>query len=125
LVRKNRGGARDAENKGSGSQGSSNRVNRGGSFDNAASNARSANRNNDTPENADNNLGLRPVKASQCPIAVIQGPPRRARDAQTRFLRRLPRRPNSTAQAGVVGPTPSLPPCPFPPGTRKSFAEFQ
>jgi formylglycine-generating enzyme required for sulfatase activity len=56
---------------GSGSQGSSNRVNRGGSFDNPASNARSANRNNDSPSNADDNLGARPAKASQCPIAAL------------------------------------------------------
>jgi hypothetical protein len=44
-------------------------VNRGGSFNNAASNARSANRNNNTPENRDNNLGLRPSKATHRPIA--------------------------------------------------------
>ncbi len=44
--------------------GATNRVNRGGSFNNTASNARSANRNNNTPANANNNLGLRPVKAS-------------------------------------------------------------
>ncbi len=46
-----------------------NRVNRGGSFNNAASNALSANRNNNTPENQNNNLGLRPAKASPRPIA--------------------------------------------------------
>jgi hypothetical protein len=45
-------------------------VNRGGSFNNTASNARSANRNNNTPENRDNNLGLRPAKASHHPITV-------------------------------------------------------
>jgi formylglycine-generating enzyme required for sulfatase activity len=44
-------------------------VNRGGSFNNAASNARSANRNNNTPENQNNTLGLRPAKASQRSIA--------------------------------------------------------
>ncbi|MBL8862834.1 MAG: hypothetical protein JNK02_12615 [Planctomycetes bacterium] len=42
---------------------------RGGSFNDAASNARSANRNNNTPANQDNNLGLRPSKATHRPIA--------------------------------------------------------
>jgi hypothetical protein len=45
-------------------------VNRGGSFNDAASNARSANRNDNTPENQNTNLGLRPAKASRDPIAV-------------------------------------------------------
>jgi hypothetical protein len=63
--------------------GSANRVNRGGSFNNTASNARSANRNNNTPENRNNNLGLRPAKASPSPIATAP-PPRCARDAQIR-----------------------------------------
>jgi len=44
-------------------------VNRGGSFNNAASNARVSNRNNNTPENQNNNLGLRPAKASHRSIA--------------------------------------------------------
>lgn len=71
--KQNHRGTENAEShrEGSGSKGSSNRVNRGGSFDNAASNARSANRNNDTPENADNNLGCRPAKASHRPIAAL------------------------------------------------------
>jgi hypothetical protein len=43
--------------------GSANRVNRGGGFNDLAVNARSANRNHDTPSNADDNLGLRPAKA--------------------------------------------------------------
>jgi hypothetical protein len=43
-------------------------VNRGGSFNNTAINARSANRNNNAPSNADNNLGVRPAKASQVQI---------------------------------------------------------
>ena len=37
----------------------SNRVNRGGSWNNDASNLRSANRNNDTPSNRNDNLGFR------------------------------------------------------------------
>ncbi len=37
----------------------SNRVNRGGSWNNDARNCRSSNRNNNTPGNRSNNLGLR------------------------------------------------------------------
>jgi formylglycine-generating enzyme required for sulfatase activity len=39
-------------------------VNRGGSFNNLAVNARSANRNNNTPGNRNNNLGVRPASVS-------------------------------------------------------------
>ncbi len=38
---------------------SSNRVNRGGSWNNSAANCRVANRNNNSPGNRNNNLGLR------------------------------------------------------------------
>ena len=38
---------------------SPNRVNRGGSWNNNASNCRVANRNNNTPANRNNNLGFR------------------------------------------------------------------
>jgi len=41
------------------SEGGSNRVNRGGSWNNNASNLRSANRNNNSPDNRNNNLGFR------------------------------------------------------------------
>lgn len=41
-----------------------NRVNRGGSWNNVAANARSANRNRNRPGNRNNNLGCRPSKAS-------------------------------------------------------------
>lgn len=37
----------------------SNRVNRGGSWNNNPSNCRVANRNNNTPDNRNNNLGFR------------------------------------------------------------------
>ncbi|MBQ9144366.1 MAG: SUMF1/EgtB/PvdO family nonheme iron enzyme [Paludibacteraceae bacterium] len=37
----------------------SNRVNRGGSWNNNAMNCRVSNRNNNTPTNTNNNLGLR------------------------------------------------------------------
>ncbi|MGM9693439.1 MAG: SUMF1/EgtB/PvdO family nonheme iron enzyme [Alloprevotella sp.] len=39
----------------------SNRVNRGGSWNNSPRNCRSSNRNNNTPDNSNNNLGLRLV----------------------------------------------------------------
>lgn len=60
---------------GSRAAGAANRVNRGGSFDNAAANARSANRNNNTPSNADDNLGVRPAKAPHRPIVSATGEP--------------------------------------------------
>jgi hypothetical protein len=51
----------------------SNRVNRGGSWNNNARNCRSANRNNNSPDNRNNNLGFRLALASAqgsdgCPI---------------------------------------------------------
>jgi len=59
--------------------GSATRVNRGGSYNNTAVNARSANRNDSTPTNADNNLGVRPAKASHSQIGRdIHGVPRAA-----------------------------------------------
>lgn len=39
----------------------SNRVNRGGSWNNNAENCRVANRNNNTPDNRNNNIGFRLV----------------------------------------------------------------
>lgn len=39
-----------------------NRVNRGGSWNNDATNTRSANRNNNTPDNRNNNIGFRLVR---------------------------------------------------------------
>jgi hypothetical protein len=43
----------------------SNRVNRGGSWNNNARNCRSANRNRNTPTNTNNNLGFRLVSTTQ------------------------------------------------------------
>lgn len=64
--------------------GSGQRANRGGSFNNPAVNARSANRNRNAPSNANNTLGVRPAKTSAArsprPPAP-RGPRRRARDA--------------------------------------------
>ena len=39
----------------------SNRVNRGGSWNNNANNCRVANRNNNNPDNSNNNIGFRAV----------------------------------------------------------------
>lgn len=75
-------------------------MNRGGGFNNPASNARSGNRNANTPENRNNGLGLRPANVSHRQIAAV-GPkgrsPRRARDTQIRFRRRTPVRTNMVA----------------------------
>jgi formylglycine-generating enzyme required for sulfatase activity len=43
----------------------SNRVKRGGSWNNTANNCRAANRNNNTPGNRNNNLGLRLASTPQ------------------------------------------------------------
>jgi len=43
----------------------SNRVNRGGSWNNNARNVRAANRNNNDPGNRNNNLGLRPASSGR------------------------------------------------------------
>ncbi|MCL2209125.1 MAG: SUMF1/EgtB/PvdO family nonheme iron enzyme [Treponema sp.] len=45
-----------------GASSGSNRVIRGGSWNNTAANVRSANRNNNTPTNRNNNLGFRLVR---------------------------------------------------------------
>jgi formylglycine-generating enzyme required for sulfatase activity len=50
--------------KGAGHTGGSNRVIRGGSWNNDASNLRSANRNNN-PDNANNNIGFRVALPAQ------------------------------------------------------------
>ncbi len=42
----------------------SNRVNRGGSWNNNANNCRTANRNNNNPTNSNNNVGFRPARSS-------------------------------------------------------------
>ena len=51
--------------KGAGHTGGSNRVKRGGSWNNNASNLRSANRNNNNPDNENNNNGFRVVLPAQ------------------------------------------------------------
>lgn len=55
------------------SVGGSNRVNRGGSWNNNAQNSRVSYRNNNTPDNRNNNLGLRLVLNSQTTIYTANG----------------------------------------------------
>jgi formylglycine-generating enzyme required for sulfatase activity len=43
----------------------SNRVNRGGSWNNSATNCRVANRNNNNPTNSNNNIGFRVARSSK------------------------------------------------------------
>jgi formylglycine-generating enzyme required for sulfatase activity len=52
---------------------SSNRVNRGGSWNNNARNCRSANRNNNDPDNRNNDLGFRILSALSCQNCIVQG----------------------------------------------------
>ena len=60
----------------------SNRVKRGGSWNNNANNCRSANRNNNNPDNSNNNIGFRvvrrysPVKLQIAGICMINDPER-------------------------------------------------
>jgi RNA-directed DNA polymerase len=58
--------------KNSGAIQGSNRVNRGGSWNNNASNCRSANRNNNSPDNTNNNLGFRPIAQQPVDSAAEQ-----------------------------------------------------
>jgi len=53
-----------------------NRVNRGGSWNNNASNCRTANRNNNNPTNRNNNLGFRPARpAAQYEMRMLYTEP--------------------------------------------------
>ena len=56
----------------------SNRVKRGGNWNNNGNNCRSANRNNNNPSNVNNNVGFRLSSSSRRPIADVYGCPRRA-----------------------------------------------
>jgi len=55
-----------------GGPGGSNRVKRGGNWNNNAQNCRSANRNNNNPSNRNNNIGFRLARAPRRPTARIQ-----------------------------------------------------
>lgn len=64
---------------GRGPSSGSNRVKRGGSWNNNANNCRVANRNNNTPDNSNNNIGFRPVSTTQgkdtrCPSHATRVP---------------------------------------------------
>jgi len=52
-----------------------NRVKRGGSWNNNAQNARAANRNNNTPDNRNNNIGFRPASSDARPMPGDHGCP--------------------------------------------------
>ncbi|HOH29636.1 MAG TPA: hypothetical protein PLC40_08175, partial [Candidatus Hydrogenedentes bacterium] len=49
----------------------SNRVNRGGGWNNNFNNCRLINRNNNTPTNTNNNIGLRLSSSSRCPLRYL------------------------------------------------------
>ena len=51
----------------------SNRVNRGGSWNNNPRNVRSANRNRNSPGNRNNNLGFRLLRMRLCQEGTVQG----------------------------------------------------
>ena len=55
------------------SDGGSNRVNRGGSWNNNARNCRSANRNDNSPGNRNNNLGFRLASSRHCAARRVHG----------------------------------------------------
>ncbi|MBO6130569.1 MAG: SUMF1/EgtB/PvdO family nonheme iron enzyme [Treponema sp.] len=58
---------------GTGASSGSNRVNRGGSWNNDASNCSVAYRNNNNPNNRNNNLGFRVVRSAQHPFIWLRG----------------------------------------------------
>jgi len=77
----------------------SNRVNRGGGWNNNFNNCRSANRNNNTPTNTNNNIGFRLSSSSRRQIAGVYGCRRRA-PVMTRPLSCSRPAPGQTSQAG-------------------------
>jgi len=85
---------------GAGAKGAGNRVNRGGSWNNVASNARCANRNTNDPSIRNNNLGVRPASPLRSPNGGV-GPQGRCRRS--------------------AGDGPPLPPLPRPRGAGKQI----
>ena len=79
-------------------------MNRGGSFNNPAVNARSANRNRNAPTIANNDLGLRPAKTSAGPnfgaADASSGPRCLVSDAQATLPCFAPARPKNGASIG-------------------------
>jgi hypothetical protein len=85
----------------------SNRVNRGGGWNNNAVNCRSANRNNNTPGNRDNNLGFRLLIARLCRRRRVHGCGARAAGQVQAFIQRRATaqsaRTNNNGRRRVVG----------------------
>ncbi len=54
-------------------------MNRGGSWNNDTENCRSANRNNNSPDNRNDNLGFRLLSTTYCPMGMVYGPCSRAK----------------------------------------------
>ena len=67
IVRENKRENQEAGRKRHGETGASNRVIRGGSFNNDAQNLRASNRNRNDPANRNNNLGFRPASSRHQP----------------------------------------------------------
>ena len=84
----------------------SNRVKRGGNFNNTATNLRSANRNNNTPTNHNNNIGIRCSKTSYGFWYPLQGLPEPPRWVE-----------HSAHQVGVQSTRSTLAPAPSPAST--------
>jgi len=72
-------------------------VNRGGSWNNNARNCRSANRNRNTPENRNNNLGFRVLRSSANGMDVPLMEPAAVRLSDSRIVQR-----NSTRSHPVL-----------------------
>ena len=56
--------------------GNSNRVNRGGSWNNDARNCSASNRDNNNPDNRNNNLGFRLAASQHCDFTPVHNPRR-------------------------------------------------
>lgn len=89
----------------------SNRVIRGGSFNNNAQNCRSANRNNNNPGNRNNNIGFRLASSPRRPMAAVHGRPPCARVVTRAAVPRPDEgtnRPAAPRTGRPAGPGPSL-----------------
>jgi len=75
----------------------SNRVIRGGNWNNNLNNSRSANRNNNNPSNRNNNVGFRPASSPPGQKASVHGRPSRASAATRAAVPRPSEGPNSPA----------------------------
>lgn len=82
----------------------SNRVNRGGSWNNDLNNARSANRNNNNPDNRNNNIGFRLSSSPRGQKAAVHGRAPRAAAVTRALLPRPATGPNSRASRAGRAP---------------------